>query len=163
MNGVSPDGRLVLSEPELDAALESLLLAEASVWAAADAALETGQPKLGRSHWRCAFLLRRRPGLGVQALAELTGVTKQSVSRTVKELTASNLVETELSEDGRRRRLRLTPLGLAFEAAAGERLRAELAGAYREAGVEAAGGARRVWTSLAGSRGRAARHRATAP
>lgn len=147
------DGRLVLSEPELDAAVETLMLAEASLWAAADGALEGGEPKLGRSHWRCAFLLRRRPGLGVQALADLTGVTKQSLSRTTKELAAAGFVVMEPGEDGRRRELRLTDAGLAFEARAAGRLRTALSRAYREAGVEAAGGARRVWTALAGARG----------
>ena len=133
------------------------------MWATADAALEAGASKLGRSHWRVAFLLRRRPGLGVQALAELTGVTKQSLSRTTKDLASAGLVEMELAEDGRRRRLTLTPAGVAFEAKAGERLRAGLSRAYREAGVEAAGGARRVWAALAGSRGLIPRHRTPAP
>lgn len=163
MSGSAPDNRLVLSEPELDAALESLLLAEASVWEAADAALEAGAVKLGRGHWRVAFLLRRRPGLGVQVLAELTGVTKQSLSRTVKELAAAGLVEMEMAEDGRRKRVTLTDTGRAFEARAAEKLRAGLSRAYREAGVEAAGGARRVWTALAGTRGLIPRHRTPAP
>lgn len=161
MNATSPsnlsDGRLVLSEPELDAAVETLILAEASLWAAADRALEGAEPKLGRSHWRCAFLLRRRPGLGVQALADLTGVTKQSLSRTAKELVSAGLAIMESGEDGRRRELRLTEAGLAFEARAAARLRGLLSRAYREAGVEAAGGARRVWTALAGSRATALR------
>ena len=153
------DPRLVLSEPELDAALETLLMAEASFWMVADAALHAAEPKLGRSHWRCAFLLRRRPGLGVQALAELTGVTKQSLSRTVKELAAAGLVELQTAEDGRRREARLTPAGLAFEAACGERMRASLARAYRTGGIEAAAGARRIWSALAGGRGAHPKHR----
>lgn len=163
MNAPHADARLILSEPELDAAVETLMLAEATLWEVADAALEAriaeNGPKLGRSHFRCAFLLRRRPGLGVQALAHLTGVTKQSLSRTVKELVALGLVEMQAAEDGRRRRLHLTPAGIAFEAKAGGRLRSALSRAYREAGVEAAGGARRVWTALAGPRGAPARRR----
>ncbi|CAN5140631.1 MarR family transcriptional regulator [soil metagenome] len=153
------DPRLVLSEPELDAALESLLMAETSLWMVADAALASQEPKLGRGHWRCAFLLRRRPGLGVQALAQLVGVTKQSMSRTVKELTAAGLIELQPAEDGRRREARLTPSGLAFEAACGERMRASLARAYRTGGVEAATGARRIWSALAGGRGAHPKHR----
>ena len=158
MNAPGADARLILSEPELDAAVESLMLAEATFWEGADAALEGG-PKLGRGHFRCAFLLRRRPGLGVQALAHLTGVTKQSLSKTAKDLVAAGLAEIELAEDGRRRQLTLTPAGLAFEAETAARLRNALSRAYREAGVEAAGGARRVWTALAGSRAFAGRRR----
>jgi DNA-binding MarR family transcriptional regulator len=148
-----PDPRLVLSEPELDTALETLMMAETSLWLVADGALATGEPRLGRSHFRCAFLLRRRPGLGVQALAQLTGVTKQSMSRTVKELCAAGLVAVEPAEDGRRREARLTEAGRVFEARCADRLRQTLARAYRAAGVEAAAGARGVWTALAGGRG----------
>ena len=153
------DPRLVLSEPELDAALESLLMAEASFWMIADAALADAQPRMGRSHWRCAFLLRRSPGLGVQALAQLTGVTKQSLSRTLKELTAEGFVQVEPAEDGRRREARLTAEGLAFEAACAGRLRQSLARAYRTGGVEAAAGARRIWAAMAGGRGAQLRRR----
>lgn len=144
------DARLVLSEPELDAALEHLLLAEASVWSAADAALEGGA--LGRGHWRMAFLLRRRPGLGVGELAALTGLSKQGASRTLRELEAAGLVEKGLAEDARRRPAVLTDAGRRFEARAAERLRGALARAYRAAGVEHAPAARRVWAALAGAR-----------
>ncbi len=148
------DARLVLSEPELDAALEHLLLAEASVWSAADAALEGAPegPRLGRGHWRLAFLLRRRPGLGVGELAALTGLSKQGASRTLGELEAAGLVDKALGEDARRRPARLTDAGRRFEARVAERLRGALARAYRGAGVEHAAGARRVWAALAGAR-----------
>ncbi|HQR89576.1 MAG TPA: MarR family transcriptional regulator, partial [Caulobacter sp.] len=65
------DPRLILREEELDSGLELILLAEAALWAAVDAALEAETLGLGRSHWRAAFLLRRRPGIGVQDLSKL--------------------------------------------------------------------------------------------
>ncbi len=81
------------------------------------------------------------------------------MSRTVKELAAAGLIALEIAEDGRRREARLTPAGLAFEAACAERMRSSLARAYRTGGVEAAAGARRIWSALAGGRGAHPRHR----
>ena len=146
------DARLVLSEGGLDEALELFVLSEASLWAVADAALETAEPRLGRSHWRVAFLLKRRPGLGVLELAALTGLSKQGASKTLKELEAAGLVEKSLGEDGRRRPAGLSGAGRLWERAVGERMRAALARAYRTGGLEHAGSARRVWSALAGAR-----------
>ena len=147
------DARLVLSEAELDAALELFMLAEASLWATADAALEAAEPApLGRSAWRAAFLLKRRPGLGVQELAALTGLSKQGASKALKALEAAGLAEKALGEDGRRRPASLTGAGRLWERRTCERLHAALARAYRAGGLEHAGGARRVWAALAGAR-----------
>jgi DNA-binding MarR family transcriptional regulator len=109
---VTADPRLVLREQELDGGLELLLLAEAALWAQIDAGLEEGGLGLGRSHWRAAFLLRRRPGVGVQELAHLTSLSKQAASRIVAELEAKGLAEKISGElDARRRTARLTPAG----------------------------------------------------
>ena len=150
------DPRLVLSEPELDAAVEQLILAEAAAWAAVEAGLAATQdggpsPALGRGHWRAAFLIKRRPGLGVKELGALTGLSKQGASRVLRDLETAGFVQKGLGEDARRRPAALTPAGRAFEAAGATRLRAALARAYRAAGVEHAAGARRVWSALAGS------------
>ena len=142
----------MLSEAELDAALELALLADASLQAVAEAALETVAPRLGRGHWRLAFLLKRRPGLGVGELAALTGLSKQGASKSLRELEAAGLVEKAPGEDGRRRPAALSGAGRLWEQAVGERMRAALARAYRTAGVEQAAGARRVWAALAGAR-----------
>ena len=91
------DPRLILREEELDAGLELLMLAEASLWAGVDGGLEAeaqaGLDGLGRSHWRAAFLLKRRPGLGVQDLARLTSLSKQAASRVLSDLEARGLAE----------------------------------------------------------------------
>jgi hypothetical protein len=116
------DPRLILRDEELDAGLELMMLAEAALWAGVDAGLEAeaaqGASGLGRSHWRAAFLLKRRPGLGVQELA------------------------------------RLTAQGQAFEDRVAERLRGQLARAYRSGGLEGVGGARAILGALAGVRGK---------
>lgn len=146
----SADARLVLREDELDAALELLLLADAVLASAADAAIEAGPVRLGRGHWRAAFLLKRRPGLGVQELARLTGLSKQGASRTLSDLEAAGLAEKSLGEDARRRHVALTDAGRAFEQRVSERLRTLLARAYRTGGLDAVSGARRILAALAG-------------
>ena len=146
------DPRLILRDDELDSGLELLLLAEASLWSAVDAALET-EAGLGRPHWRAAFLLRRRPGLGVRDLSRLTGLSKQAASRTLADLVRLNLAETEAGDlDGRRRPARLTDAGLAFEYRIAERLRALLGRAYRTGGLDGVAGTRRILAALAGPR-----------
>ncbi len=129
-----------------------MLLAEASLWAAVDAAL-AAEKGLGRPHWRAAFLLRRRPGLGVRDLSRLTGLSKQAASRTLADLVRLELAETEAGDlDARRRPARLTEAGLAFEERIAERLRALLGRAYRTGGLDGVAGARRILAALAGSR-----------
>jgi len=151
----SGDPRLILREDELDAGLELLLLAEASVWASVDAGLAAEGLGLGRSHWRAAFLLRRRPGVGVQELAHLTSLSKQAASRILADLAAKGLVDKTAGDlDGRRRSAALTPRGLAFEAAVTERVRGQIGRAYRAGGLEGVAGARRILAALAGSRTR---------
>jgi DNA-binding MarR family transcriptional regulator len=149
------DPRLILREDELDAGLELLLLAEASLWAAVDQGLEAEGLGLGRSHWRAAFLLRRRPGVGVQELAHLTALSKQAASRILVDLEAKGLVAKTAGDlDGRRRSAELTPKGQAFEAAVSERLRGQIARSYRAAGLDGVAGARRILAALAGGRTR---------
>jgi DNA-binding MarR family transcriptional regulator len=147
------DPRLILREDELDAGLELLLLAEASVWASVDAGLAAEGLGLGRSHWRAAFLLRRRPGVGVQELAHLTSLSKQAASRILVDLSAKGLIEKTAGDlDGRRRSAALTPEGLAFEAAVTERVRSQIGRAYRAGGLDGVAGARRILAALAGGR-----------
>ena len=152
------DPRLILREEELDAALELLLLAEAALWSTADAALEGeaahGVKGLGRSHYRALFLLKRRPGLGVQELARLTALSKQGASRTLGELQRMGLVEraSTRSADARRRPAVLTREGAAAETRISERLRAQVARAYRAGGLDSVAGARRILAALAGGR-----------
>lgn len=149
---IPADPRLILRDEELDSGLELLLLAEASLWAAVDAALD-GEPGLGRPHWRAAFLLRRRPGLGVRDLSKLTGLSKQAASRTLADLVRLELAETDAGDlDGRRRPARLTPAGRAFEERVAERLRSLLGRAYRTGGLDGVAGARRILAALAGPR-----------
>jgi DNA-binding MarR family transcriptional regulator len=147
------DPRLILREEELDAGLELMLLAEATLWAAADQGLAAEGLGLGRSHWRAAFLLRRRPGVGVQELAHLTSLSKQAASRILVDLEAKGLVEKQAGdEDARRRSAVLTARGEAFETAVSERLRGVLVRAYRTGGLDGVAGARAILAAMAGGR-----------
>ena len=86
-------------------------------------------------------------------LALLTGLSKQSASKTLGELQRAGLAEKSRGDlDGRRRGAVLTDAGAAFEMRVGERLRAVMARTYRAAGPEAVTGSRRVLASLAGPR-----------
>lgn len=147
------DPRLILRDEELDSGLELMLLAEATLWAAVDTALEAEGPGLGRPHWRAAFLLRRRPGVGAKDLSRLTGLSKQAASRTLSDLVKQGLAEIDSGElDARRRPARLTETGRAFEDRIAERLRALIGRAYRTGGLDGVAGARRILAALAGPR-----------
>ena len=147
------DPRLILRDEELDAGLEVMMLAEAALWAGVDAGLEAEGVGLGRSHWRAAFLLKRRPGVGVQELAHLTSLSKQAASRILSDLEAKGLVEKVAGDlDGRRRAASLTEAGAAFEDRIAERLRGQLARSYRTGGLDGVAGARRILSALAGGR-----------
>lgn len=150
---MNADPRLILREDELDLGLELLLVAESGVWTEVDAALAAVGSDFGRSHWRALFLLRRRPGLGVLELAALTGLSKQSASKTLVDLQRAGLAEKARGDlDGRRRGAALTEAGDALEMAVTERLRARMAAAYRAIGAEGVQGARRLLAALAGPR-----------
>lgn len=147
------DPRLILRDEELDAGLELMMLAEAALWAGVDAGLAAENLGLGRSHWRAAFLLKRRPGVGVQELAHLTSLSKQAASRILTDLESKGLVEKVAGDlDGRRRAASLTEAGKAFEERISERLRGQLARSYRVGGLDGVAGARQILSALAGGR-----------
>jgi DNA-binding MarR family transcriptional regulator len=150
---MTTDTRLILREEELDTSVELFVLAEAALWSTAEAALQGHPSKLGRGHYRATLLLKRRPGIGVQELAQLTGLSKQGASRVLNDLEQAGYVEKAAGKsDGRRKPAQLTSEGRAFEARVSERLRAHLALAYRTGGLDAVAGARRILTAVAGSR-----------
>ena len=150
---VVTDPRLILREEELDAAIEVFVLAEAAFWASADEGLDDDGAGLGRGHYRAALLLKRRPGIGVQGLARLTGLSKQAASKAIRDLIGAGYATSDAGElDARRRPTRLTKAGEMFEGHVSARLREHLARAYRDGGLDAAPGARRILAAIAGPR-----------
>ena len=149
---VPADARLILSDDALDRTVELFLLAEAAVWMTADGGIEGEANRMGRGHYRAAFLLKRRPGLGVQELANLTGLSKQGASRVLTELTNAGYVDKAAGDgDARRRPAVLTERGRAFEARVSHRLRQAFARAYRAGGLDKAPAATAVLAALAGA------------
>jgi DNA-binding MarR family transcriptional regulator len=152
-SSAAADPRLILREEELDAAIEVFVLAEAAFWASADEGLGEDMAALGRGHYRAALFLKRRPGIGVQDLSRLTGLSKQAASKAIKDLIAAGYATSDPDDlDARRRPTRLTPAGEAFEGKVSVRLREHLARAYRDGGLDAAPGARRILAAIAGPR-----------
>src|SRR5262245_3535699 len=69
---------------------------------------------LGRAHYRALHFVARHPGLPVSDLIGILGITKQSLSRVVKNLTDEGyLVQAQGARDRRQRLLRLTQKGVA--------------------------------------------------
>lgn len=103
----------------------------------------------GRAHHRAMHFIDRDPGLTVNALLGVLGVTKQSLNRVMRTLAGDGLVESRIgSADRRERRLYLTPEGAALEASLGAAQRARMRAAYRDAGPEAVVGFRRVLEAM---------------
>lgn len=142
--GASP---LFLRDEDLRQGLDMLFFAWRDLAAEADPALE--KEGLGRAHHRALYFIGRRPGLAVGELMAILGITKQSLGRVVKELTAKGLIAQSVgTEDRRERRLSLTESGVALEQALSAPQRALMAGAYRAAGAEAVAGFRKVLAGL---------------
>jgi DNA-binding MarR family transcriptional regulator len=142
--GASP---LFLRDEDLRQGLDMLFFAWRDLAAEADPALD--KERLGRAHHRALYFIGRRPGLAVGDLMATLGITKQSLGRVVKELTAKGLISQSVgTEDRRERRLNLTEAGVALEQALSSPQRALMAGAYRAAGAEAVAGFRTVLAGL---------------
>jgi DNA-binding MarR family transcriptional regulator len=111
---------------------------------------------LGRAHYRALHFVARHPGIPVSDLLGILGITKQSLSRVVKNLTDGGfLTQAQGSRDRRQRLLRLTAKGVAVEAELTALQRSRLARAYREAGPEAVAGFRQVLSGLLAEQERA--------
>lgn len=75
----------------------------------------------GRAHHRVLHFVDRRPGLTVAELLDLLQITKQSLSRVLRELVGRGFVESRVGTADRRQRL-------LFATAPGRALALELAG-----------------------------------
>jgi DNA-binding MarR family transcriptional regulator len=137
------DQLLYLTDEQLRQGIELMFFAYRDFTADPDRIL--GEYGYGRAHHRAIHFVNRRPGLTVQGLLDILGVTKQSLNRVLRQLVADGMVASEIGPADRRQRLlRLTPSGAALEARLSEAQRARVRRAYREAGPEAVAGFRRV-------------------
>lgn len=103
----------------------------------------------GRAHHRAIHFVGRNPGLPVSELLKILKITKQSLSRVLKELVQSGYIAQETGKEDRRQRLlTLTAKGKALEERLSRPQRDRFARAYREAGPEAVAGYRKVLLGL---------------
>jgi DNA-binding MarR family transcriptional regulator len=99
----------------------------------------------GRAHHRALHFINRRPGLTVNGLIEILGVTKQSLNRVLRQLVAEGLVESRVGRvDRRQRNLVLTEKGRALEQELSAAQRRRMRAAFSQAGPEAVAGFRAV-------------------
>jgi DNA-binding MarR family transcriptional regulator len=138
---------LFLREEELRQGMELLLVAYRDLMAEADTLL--ARRGLGRAHHRALYFIGRHPGATVSDLIAMLGITKQSLSRVLKDLVAGGYVAIRPGPNDRRQRLlSLTDGGRVLERQLTETQRARFARAYREAGAEAVEGFRKVLSGL---------------
>lgn len=109
-----PDYFPTAREAELNRALEALHFAFRTVIAHPDAIL--AEHGLSRVHHRVLYFVGRRPGLAVNELLAVLGVTKQALNAPLRELSERGLVSAHVDElDRRIKRLSLTARGKKLE------------------------------------------------
>jgi DNA-binding MarR family transcriptional regulator len=144
---------LFLRDQELTRGVELLDFAYRALTAEPDRIL--GGLGLGRNHRRVIHFVGRQPGMTLADLVDIVRLTKQSLSRTIKELEAKGLITRGASQRDRRRRpLRLTEQGAELEERLNGGLRRRLALAYRAAGADAVAGYHQVLLGLVDERAR---------
>jgi len=137
------DRLLFLTDDQLRQGIELMFFAYRGFTRDPDLILE--EMGYGRAHHRALHFINRRPGLTVNDLIELLGVTKQSLNRVLRQLVADGLVESRVGATDRRQRcLSLTEAGRALEGRLSATQRARMRQAYRAAGPDAVQGFRAV-------------------
>ena len=138
---------LYLREVELDQGIDRLHAALDALNAEPDRLL-AGRG-LGRSHHRVLALVQRRPGVTLAELQDVLPLTKQSLSRLLKQLVELGLVDQKPGRRDRRQRLlELTEPGRELCERLNRLQRRRLAAACRAAGAEAVAGFREVLRGL---------------
>jgi len=103
----------------------------------------------GRAHHRVIYFVGRHPGMTVSNLLKILQITKQSLSRVLKQLVEEGFVsQTPGKKDRRQRLLNLTTKGQELERKLSEEQRERIARAYRHAGAEAVDGFRKVMLGI---------------
>ena len=134
---------LFLREEELRQGIELLFYAYRDFTGEADSLLsELG---FGRAHHRVVYFVGRYPGITVSGLLKILRITKQSLSRVLRELIDQGFIDQRSGDKDRRQRLlSLTDKGVALERDLTAAQARRVARAYREAGAVAVEGFRKV-------------------
>ena len=103
----------------------------------------------GRAHHRVLHFVNRNPGLTIAALLDILGITKQSLSRVLKDLIANEFIEQRAGAlDRRQRLLALTTKGLALAEELAAMQSARIARALEHSGAGSRAAAERFLTHL---------------
>ncbi len=138
---------LFLTDEQLRKGIEAMFFAYRAFTADPDRILE--HLAYGRAHHRAIHFINRQPGLTVNALLSVLGVTKQSLNRVLRTLVEDGLVEARVGRtDKRERHLHLTDKGAALERELSDAQRARMRAAYRAAGPQAVAGFRQVLEAM---------------
>ena len=138
---------LFLTDEQLRRGIEAMFFAYQGFTADPDRIL--AERGYGRAHHRAIHFINRRPGMTVNTLLTLLGVTKQSLNRVLRTLIEDGLVEARVgTRDKRERHLHLTEAGAALEAELSTAQRDRMRSAYRSAGPEAVSGFRQVLEAM---------------
>ncbi len=134
---------LFLREEELRRGIELLFYGYRDFTNEPDALLS--QIGFGRAHHRVVYFVGRYPDITVSGLLKILRITKQSLSRVLRELIDKGYIEqTTGAQDRRQRLLKLTDKGMALERDLTAVQARRVARAYREAGAVAVEGFRKV-------------------
>ncbi|NCO20779.1 MAG: MarR family transcriptional regulator [Rhodobacterales bacterium] len=138
---------LFLTDEQLRKGIEAMFFAYRGFTADPDRIL--AEHGYGRAHHRAVHFINRTPGMTVNNLLEILGVTKQSLNRVLRSLVEDGLVQSRIgTHDKRERHLFLTDTGKALEQALSEAQRHRMRAAYRAAGPEAVVGFRQVLEAM---------------
>lgn len=145
--GTGGEALLFLTDEQLRKGIEAMFFAYRAFTADPDRILE--DHAYGRAHHRALHFINRQPGLTVNALLGVLGVTKQSLNRVLRALIEDGLVESRVGrKDKRERHLHLTSRGAELERALSDAQRARMRAAYRAAGPVAVAGFRQVLEAM---------------
>lgn len=146
-SGTGGEALLFLTDEQLRKGIEAMFFAYRAFTADPDRILENYA--YGRAHHRAIHFINRQPGLTVNALLSVLGVTKQSLNRVLRALIEDGLVESRVGrKDKRERHLFLTAKGAELERDLSESQRARMRAAYRAAGPAAVAGFRQVLEAM---------------
>ncbi len=138
---------LFLTDEQLRKGIEAMFFAYRAFTSDPDRILENYE--YGRAHHRAIHFINRQPGLTVNTLLTLLGVTKQSLNRVLRSLVEDGLVEARVGKtDKRERNLYLTQKGAMLERELSEAQRSRMRAAYRAAGPSAVAGFRQVLEAM---------------
>ena len=141
------DSLLFLTDEQLRQGIEAMFFAYRGFTSAPDQILE--DMAYGRAHHRALHFIARSPGMNVNRLLTILGVTKQSLNRVLRTLVADGLVESRVGRaDKRERHLFLTDEGKALESRLSQAQRRQMRIAYRQAGPDAVAGFRQVLEAM---------------